>query len=168
MGGSFTSKFNQPESETQKSAKRKPRPTTTDRPRPVDPTIQKQTPGPGEYYNPKLASSLNVSKKPPPNLQFFGSTSQRFSEPLSQKSEIPGPGAYNPDKPHKKLPEKELLGSGPERFKYQSAEVPGPGSYDYKGSMARHDPFSKDFLEYPPAFGSTVKRFNYEKQIVTN
>ena len=106
MGGSFTSKFNQPESETQKSAKRKPRPTTTDRPRPVDPTIQKQTPGPGEYYNPKLASSLNVSKKPPPNLQFFGSTSQRFSEPLSQKSEIPGPGAYNPDKPHKKLPEK--------------------------------------------------------------
>lgn len=100
------------------------------------------TPGPGSYNAP---SSLKIKPKAPEQLQFFGSTVQRFEQnrnvvPLAG---VPGPGAYGtascfdkkPQRAKKAIPSDRVgfqTTAGRTEFVIKSSDV-GPGQYHISG-----------------------------------
>jgi len=135
---------------------------------PIKSTLKtiEDTPGPGSYYNPNIASSIKPKVKPK-NFQCFDSSTQRFFDLVSlQKEGFPGPGTYNIEPP-KKRTEKQIIGLGSERFReIKQDDTPGPGNYDpVLPSFKKESPL-KEFVEFPSAFGSTAKRFKTEAETI--
>jgi len=124
---------------------------------------QRPRPGPGEYTMP---SSLNIAKKRPKELQFFGSTSRRFADPPgSAAARLQSTATYSlaSDFDMKRKPQSRHPGlvSKTQRFMdpADAADTPvGPGQYtvptfvdEMKRQMTRTGSASH--------FGSTAKRF---------
>jgi len=90
-------------------------------------------PGPGAYYRDPLATV--TSQAPPPELQYFGSTVERFVEDDRAK-EGPGPGSYGAPDPKRKQVSANRSFSQAVRFKAQSQKAPGPGQYQTVTEMS--------------------------------
>ena len=125
-----------------------------------------ETPGPGYYYNPRAYTSFRP-RFVPENLQFFGSTSDRFVKRKIEQNI--GPGQYtdlgtNFGGENKKLRAKTSIpfASSDKRFglennpKLPGGEVPGPGTYGSKGIK---DQILGKVWGKNGAFGTTEKRF---------
>eukprot|EP00933_Yihiella_yeosuensis_P046691 TRINITY_DN42278_c0_g1_i1.p1 TRINITY_DN42278_c0_g1~~TRINITY_DN42278_c0_g1_i1.p1 ORF type:complete len:588 (+),score=92.04 TRINITY_DN42278_c0_g1_i1:116-1879(+) len=121
-----------------------------------------ETPGPGEYQGPR-PTRPNLREQHA-ELQFFGSTAERFPQEASKKQ--PGPGAYGA--PVYKNRSKASIPSGwstSDRFSAQGGMIsksdgPGPGAYGAPGSRTEHGAGSVSILGATGslAFGSMESR----------
>ena len=128
------------------------------------------TPGPGDYYDQQ--HSTFYSKAKPERLQFFGSTSTRFTGKVKPSGAgVLGPGSYDvahdtsgkPPKPKRSAP----FNNGADRWNKSStikageedlepSITPGPGAYSQPGIGEK--PPSKNWGKNG-VFGSTERRF---------
>lgn len=102
--------------------------------------VRDDGPAPGQYYKHTGLPPGKYSREVNPDLQYFGSTTERFRDPGLDPD--PGPGSYALPKKHVRLMTKPFSCSAA-RFQGPSKrdrENPGPGNYDPAGSGATVGP----------------------------
>jgi hypothetical protein len=106
-----------------------------------------QGPGPGAYGDLAVSKSQPDLRELHPELQYFGSTVERFKE--DRKSKVPDPGAYTDPSRIPKAPKPSFGTCG----RFQGADLlpgkqaPGPGHYDQTGAIGP--------VQTPSILGST-------------
>lgn len=103
-----------------------------------DPKSEKkgvEMPGPGQYYSSRPFKRATL-RELHPELQYFGSTAERFpeGEAVVLASQTPGPGQYG-DVDYRKKASKSFAWQNGKRFQdpgqmAKKVQGPGPGSYD--------------------------------------